>query len=303
MAFHKFPMVQVDVFTSVRLEGNALAVVTESRGLHVDEMRAIARETNLSETVFLIRADVATERSAGIRARIFTTQEELPFAGHPTLGAAWVIREDLAALGGHRPAEVVLSLDVGKVAVRFEDTGPDDVPFGEMTQVDPTFGPTHDAGEVARVLGLPPEAIDASLPVETVSTGLAFTIVPLRTLAAAQALAFDGRAAQAYLDAHGGKFFYFVTRETVDPAARLHARMLFYGGEDPATGSAAGCTAAWAVAHGAAKPDERFLVEQGLEMKRPSRIWVRAGKSGDRVGNVRVGGSVVKVLTGELDLE
>ena len=303
MAFHKFPMVQVDVFTRVPLEGNALAVVTESRGLHIDEMHAIARETNLSETVFLIRSDVATERGAGIRARIFTTQEELPFAGHPTLGAAWVIREDLAALGGNRPPEVTLSLNVGKVTVRFAENGPDGGTFGEMTQVDPTFGPMHDAAEVARVLGLAPDAIDASLPIETVSTGLAFTIVPLRSLAAAQALAFDGRVAQAYLDAHGGKFFYFVTRETVDPGARFHARMMFYGGEDPATGSAAGCTAAWAVAHGAAKPDERFLIEQGLEMKRPSRIWVRAGKTGEKVGNVRVGGSAVQVLKGVYDLD
>lgn len=301
--FRRFPMVQVDVFTSIRLEGNALAVVTESRGLHVDEMQALARETNLSETVFLIRSDVATERRVGIRARIFTRDEELPFAGHPTLGTAWVLREEVAVSGAPRPAEIRLSLNVGPIKVRFEDEGPDGGTFGEMTQVDPTFGPTHDRAEVARALGLPVDALDASLPVETVSTGLPFTIVPLRSLAAAQALAFDHAAAQAYLAARGGKFFYFVTRETVDPAARLHARMMFHGGEDPATGSAAGCTAAWAVAHGVAKPGERFLVEQGLEMKRPSRLHVRAGKDGDRITDVRVGGSVVPVLKGEYDLD
>lgn len=301
--FHKFPMVQVDVFTSTPLEGNALAVVTESRGLHIDEMYALARETKLSETAFFIRSDVATERAAGIRVRIFTTREELPFAGHPTLGAAWVLREEVGASGARRPAEVHLSLNVGRVTVRFEESGPDGGTFGEMTQVDPTFGPTHDHAAVASALGLPSEALETSLPVETVSTGLPFTIVPLRTLAAAQALAFDPARGEAYLAAHGGgKFLYFVTRETVDPAARFHARMLFYGGEDPATGSAAGCTAAWAVAHGMAKPDERFLIEQGIEMKRPSRIWVRAGKEGDRIVNVRVGGSVVQVLKGEWDL-
>jgi trans-2,3-dihydro-3-hydroxyanthranilate isomerase len=97
-----------------------------------------------------------------------------------------------------------------------------------------------------------------------------------------------------------GKFFFCVTRETVDPAARLHARMLFYNGEDPATGSASGCAAAWMVQHGIAKPDERVMIEQGIEMKRPSRIFVRASRSNDRVVNVRVGGNVVEVLRGEL---
>ena len=91
-----------------------------------------------------------------------------------------------------------------------------------------------------------------------------------------------------------------MSRETVDPAARLHARMQFYNGEDPATGSASGCAAAWMVQHGVAKTDERVLIEQGIEMKRPSRIFVRASRSNDRVVNVRVGGNVVEVLRGEL---
>jgi trans-2,3-dihydro-3-hydroxyanthranilate isomerase len=301
--FHRFPMVQVDVFTSTRLEGNALAVITESRGLHVDEMRALARETNLSETTFIIRSDVATERAAGIRVRIFTPREELPFAGHPTLGTAWVLREEASAGGARRPAEIHLSLNVGRITVRFEDQGPDGGTFGEMTQIDPTFGPTHAHAEVARALGLPADALDPALPVETISTGVPFTIVPLRSLSTARSLAFDPAAARAYLASRGGSLFYFVTRETVDPGARLHARMIADGVEDPATGSAAGCTAAWAVAHGLARPDERFLIEQGLEVSRPSRIHVRAGKDGDRIVNVRVGGSVVQVLKGEYDLE
>jgi trans-2,3-dihydro-3-hydroxyanthranilate isomerase len=299
--FRRFPVVQVDVFTTSRLEGNALAILPDARGLHVDEMQAVARETNLSETVFLIRSDVATERAAGVRARIFTPQEELPFAGHPTLGTAWFLREQAAAGGAPRPAEITLSLNVGKITVRFEEGGPDGGTFGEMTQLDPTFGTTHDPAEVARVLRLDAGALD-DLPVQTISTGVPFTIVPLRSLAAVRALSVDLAAAEAYLAPRGSKFFYFVTRETVDPAARLHARMIFSNGEDPATGSAAGCAAAWAVANGIARPDERILVEQGLEVKRPSRIHVRAGRSGDRIVNVRVGGSVVQVLTGELDL-
>jgi trans-2,3-dihydro-3-hydroxyanthranilate isomerase len=96
--------------------------------------------------------------------------------------------------------------------------------------------------------------------------------------------------------------FYFVTRETTDPAARLHARMMFYNGEDPATGSAAGCAAAWMVAHGVAEPEERSLIEQGIEMRRPSRIFVRAGFEDNRIVNVRVGGNAVEVLRGEVFL-
>ena len=105
-----------------------------------------------------------------------------------------------------------------------------------------------------------------------------------------------------YLEKTGSKFLYFVSRETADPAAGLHARMLFYNGEDPATGSAAGCAAAWMVAHGVAEPDQRVLIEQGIEMRRPSRIFVRASRSDNRIVNVRVGGNAVEVMHAEVFL-
>ncbi len=128
-----------------------------------------------------------------------------------------------------------------------------------------------------------------------------FTIVPLRGLDVIRRLQVDLVRARRVPGAdRGGKFFYFVARETVDRAARLHARMMFYNGEDPATGSAAGCAAAWMVAHGVAQPDERVLIEQGVEMHRPSRIFVRASRADNRVVNVRVGGNVVEVLRGEV---
>ena len=117
-----------------------------------------------------------------------------------------------------------------------------------------------------------------------------------------QNLRIDCGSAAEYLEKTGGKFFYFVARETVDPAAGLHARMLFYNGEDPATGSAAGCTAAWMVAHGVAEPEQRVLIEQGIEMQRPSRIFVRASRRDNRVVNVRVGGNAVEVIRGEIFL-
>jgi trans-2,3-dihydro-3-hydroxyanthranilate isomerase len=143
---------------------------------------------------------------------------------------------------------------------------------------------------------------DSSLPIETISTGMPFTITPLKSLALIQRLRVDLQRAEEYLEKTGGKFLYFVTRETVDSAARLHARMLFYNGEDPATGSAAGCAAAWMVAHGVAEPDHRVRIEQGIEMHRPSRIFVRASRRDNRVVNVRVGGNAIEVIRAEVFL-
>ncbi len=198
--------------------------------------------------------------------------------------------------GSSGAPEVVLELGVGTVPVAFED-GPAGA-FGEMRQREPVFGARHDPREVTRALGLEEGVLDASLPIQTVSTGLAFAVAPVRSLAALQRLRLDLARATDYLARTDARFFYFVARETVDPAARLHARMLFHGGEDPATGSAAGCCAAWMVAHGVAKPEERVLIEQGLETRRPSQIFVRAGRRGAAVGDVRVGGQVVEVGRG-----
>ncbi len=255
-------------------------------------MQAVAREMNLSETTFVLPNDPAVELERGVRVRIFTVQEELPFAGHPTLGTAFVLRKAKAS-------EIVLDLNVGKVPVRFVETRGQPV-FGEMTQMDPKFGPRHDREAVVRAAGLRDGDIDPSLPIETVSTGVPFTVVPLRGLEVMSRLQVDLRGSQECLQKFGGHFFYFVTRETVDSAARLHARMMFYNGEDPATGSAAGCAAAWMVANGIADPEEQALIEQGIEMRRPSRIFVRASRTDDRVVNVRVGGNVVEVVRGEI---
>jgi trans-2,3-dihydro-3-hydroxyanthranilate isomerase len=294
-ALRRLAMVQWDVFSSRPLEGNSLAVFLDGRELTGAEMQALAKEMNLSETTFILPRDAATEREQGIRVRIFTVQEELPFAGHPTLGTAFALR-------GQSGAErVVLELNAGKVPVHFEERA-GEPPFGEMTQLDPTFGMQHERGAVAQATGLRAQDFDDSLPIQTVSTGVAFTVTPLKSLAVIQNLHIDLNRAAEYLAQTAGKFFYFVTRETVDREARLHARMLFYNGEDPATGSAAGCTAAWMVAHGVAKPEERVLIEQGMEMKRPSRIFVRASRSDNRVVNVRVGGHSVEIMRGEVFL-
>jgi trans-2,3-dihydro-3-hydroxyanthranilate isomerase len=292
-SLRRLPFTQFDVFTSRALEGNPLAVFPDGRGLSDDEMQAIAREMNLSETTYILPRDAETEKEHGIRVRIFTVQEELPFAGHPTLGTAFALR------GNTGKNEIKLELNVGPIPVRFEET-PGQPVFGEMRQNDPVFGQIHNVKKIAEVTGIPEGDIDAGVPVQTVSTGVPFTILPLRGLEQIRRLQINQARASEYLNASGGKFFFCVSRETVDPAARLHARMLFYNGEDPATGSASGCAAAWMVQHGVAQPDERVLIEQGVEMKRPSKIFVRASRSNDRVVNVRVGGNVVEVLRGEL---
>lgn len=289
----KLSSVQVDVFTDRALTGNALAVVLDGTGLATEQMQAIARETNLSETTFILPDDAASAKSQGTRVRIFTVQEELSFAGHPTLGTAFVLHTQTGA------SEVVLNLNVGPVPVRFEKR--DGLPFGEMTQKNPEFGTIHDREAVARVTGLAPSDFDDA-PIQTVSTGLNFTIAPLRSLKTLQSFRLDVPRAAEYLDRSGGKFLYFVCRETVNPKAHLHARMYFYNGEDPATGSAAGCCAAWMVAHGVAPSNEQVMIEQGLEMHRPSSIFVRATKRDNQVVNVRVGGNCVEVFRAQLTL-
>jgi trans-2,3-dihydro-3-hydroxyanthranilate isomerase len=293
MSARRYPYVQVDVFTSRALEGNGLAVFTDARGLSGEEMQAVARETNQSETTFVL-PDPAAPPGAPVRVRIFTVGEEVPFAGHPTLGTAFVLR------GPARAREVVLALGVGDIPVRFEDR--EDGTYGEMRQRDPVFGQVHDRADVARALGLAEGDLDPAAAVQTVSTGLPFAIVPIRSLATLRALRVDWARADAYLAGTDARFFYLVSRETEDPACRLHARMIFYGGEDPATGSAAGCCAAWVVRQGLAAPGETVAIEQGLEARRPSRIAVRAGGDRNRVADVRVAGCVVEVARGELRL-
>src|ERR1700704_3873929 len=143
----KLSMVQVDVFTDRALTGKALAVFLDGRGLSAEQMQALARETNLSETTFILPTDAATEKERGVRVRIFTVREELPFAGHPTLGTAFQLR------GSSGAREVALELNVGKVPVQFEEN-PEQPVFGEMTQVNPEFGERHDREAVVRACGL-----------------------------------------------------------------------------------------------------------------------------------------------------
>jgi trans-2,3-dihydro-3-hydroxyanthranilate isomerase len=294
----RYPFVQIDVFTTHRLHGNPLIVFPDARGLTDTEMQDLARETNLQETTFVFPRDPAIERKQGIKVRIFIPNAEIPFGGHPTLGTAMVLRNRLP--GGAQ--EIVLDLQVGKIPVAFH-TNDQGQAFGEMHQVDPTFGPVHDRATVADLLGLQSADL-ADWPIQTISTGLNFAIVPIKDLRTLQRLNPDLHKLRTYLDHHGPAYcdFYFVTRDTREPDLGLRARALSLDGEDPATGSAAGCTAAWLVRNGIAKPGQTTRILQGAEIHRPSDLFVRADKTSDKIVNVRVGGNAIEIAEGQVTL-
>lgn len=290
----------LDVFAEQPLTGNPLAVFHDGRGLSSEQMQSLARETNLSETTFVIPREPAIEHQRGVQVRIFTVQEELRFAGHPTLGTAtWLYLNHPVLRGARR---ITLDLPVGPIAVDF--AGPDEHPglHGTMRQNDPTFGQTHDPDAVARALGLAPADLDPALPIQTVSTGMPFCIVPLRSLAVSARLNMPRHLAQEYLSRSDAKFFHTVTRADPASGAHWHARMQFYNGEDPATGSASGCTIAYLVRHGLAASDQPIVLEQGIEMLRPSRIYVHASTDGVRVWDICVGGRTIPVASGSFFL-
>jgi trans-2,3-dihydro-3-hydroxyanthranilate isomerase len=307
MRNRSYEFVQLDVFTQRPLEGNPLAVFPDARGLSDTELQAVAREMNLSETTFILPRDAVTEGQEGKNVRIFTVEAELPFAGHPTLGTALYLYASES--NQTKPAEITLDLKAGKIPVRFtansENTGLERVDgqvFGEMRQRDPEFGTPLSREDVARVVGIPVDEISSEWPIQPVSTGLTFTIVPFRNRQALSDLKFSYIQAAEFLKKTGANFFYFLCPERREGQLEARARMFFYGGEDPATGSAAGCAASWMVQHGVAKNDEQVVIQQGVECRRPSEMHVRATREGGRVTNVRVGGYAVEILRGTVAL-
>ncbi len=284
----------VDVFAERALEGNQLAIFTDASGLSTGQMQALARETNLAETTFILPQE---DESAGVRARIFTTQEELPFAGHPTLGtASWLYLNHPKLKGADA---ITLNLNSGPITVSFERPGPgEEGVFGTMRQADPIFGRMHSREAVAGAIGVSVDDIDPRLPIQTVSTGLPFCIVPLRSLEAIGRLMIPQSAAQAYLATTDAKFFYCTTAADPASGAHFHSRMQFYNGEDPATGSASGCAIAYLVRHGVVPSGQLTMIEQGVEIQRPSLIHVRATERNEQVTGVFVGGRTIPVASG-----
>ena len=276
----RFRYVLVDVFTDTPLSGNQLAVFTDARGLDAETMQALAREMAFSETVFVLPA----EGQAHARMRIFTPAVELPFAGHPTLGTAFVLAQPLQLV------EILLEMDAGIVPVRLEREGAKII-FGWMTQPLPRWKPYERADELLAVLG-----VESELPVEVYDLGPTHAFVALRTPEEVAALRPNF---QRLLDFEPGVNCFA-------PAGRRW-KTRFFGpqhgvSEDPATGSAAGPLAVHLLRHGRIQSGDEIEIEQGVEIHRPSRLFARADGTPERIDRVEVGGSAVVVARGEFGL-
>jgi len=307
-----YRLFQLDVFTDQALAGNPLAVFPEAEGLSDEEMLKIAREMNLSETVFVLPS---SDDKALRRLRIYTPTREIPFAGHPVVGT-W----NLLAREG-----VVPSPDEGSGWARIHhEIGlgvlPVDLEFneGEIVQVVMTQGKfeivdeiddRHDQAELARVIGHDTDAIDETLPIQIISTGLPFLAVPMRSLSDLRRCRVNGSALAEFYTRLGTTGCLVFTRETMEVgAARAHARMFAPADnipEDPATGSACGSLGGYLIHHHAisVKPKDgvaRFVIEQGDFINRPSRINLEVKGATGNIEGVKVGGSSVVVMRGEL---
>jgi len=311
-----YPFIQLDVFTDQAFCGNPLAVFPEAEGITDEQMQQIAREMNLSETVFVVPSK---EEDALRRLRIFTPSSELPFAGHPIAGT-WncLAREGVVPPpeGGNGWVHIKHEVGIGVLPVDIE------FKHGEPVRVVMTQGKFeiraeiddgHEQADIARALGLSREDLDESLPIQAVSTGNTMLLVPVRSLADLG----NCRPNQNLLDEiiersevlRGGTGCYAFTRETIEVgAARAHARF-FVGmniGEDPATGSAAGPLGGYLVYHDATRVDPvdgvyKFVIEQGDFINRPSRIELEVKGAPGNVEEVRVGGASVVVARGVLE--
>jgi trans-2,3-dihydro-3-hydroxyanthranilate isomerase len=283
----------VDVFAEAKYQGNQLAVVRNAAGLSPEMMQQIANETHFSETTF-IKSDL--QRSGGYDVRIFTPQQEVPFAGHPTLGTAYVIRNYIAA---DRPAALKLNLGVGQIPVTFQK-GADGEEVAWMKQKPPAFNENFSIDELAPILQLPKDSFDSRYPIQEVSTGMPFMIVPLKTLDAVKKARTNLSLLEKIADRVQGGILVFCP-ETYRKENNLNVRVFvdLYGiPEDPATGSGNGCLAAYLSKFryfGSDKVDSR--VEQGCEINRPSLLHLKAHADGESI-EVHVGGKVILVGQG-----
>lgn len=286
----------LDVFAQARYQGNQLAVIRAWEGLETAEMQALAREFNFSETTFIL-ADKPGPN--GFPVRIFTPGGEVPFAGHPTLGTAQVLFDHFLP---DEAEELTLDLAVGPIGVvrRAGDTGLAEL---WMTQAQPRFGRQVDSGQAAAAVGLDLTELQPDLPVIEVSTGLPFLIIPVGSLEAIQRAEARLRFLPDLIADLEAKMPYLFCLQTVRPENNIHVRMFghAYGvPEDPATGSAAGCLAAYLVEYGLLGSGPiRARVEQGHEIDRPSLLLIEAERDGEQM-IIKVGGSVVTTAQGRL---
>lgn len=284
----------VDVFAEEKYTGNQLAVFTNIESLSEQEMQCIAKEMNYSETTFIV-SDV---RDGGYDVRIFTPKEELPFAGHPTLGTAYILQQEIIQ---QLVETIVLNLKIGQIPVTLHYSGKY-VDWLWMQQKPPTFHQIFTAEAIAQVLNLEPSEIDSRFPVQEVSTGVPFIIVPLKTQAALKRIKVNKDRYFELISNTQAKSILVFCPETYNTDNNLSVRVFAdYLGvpEDPATGSANGCLAGYLVEYlyfGEAQIDLR--VEQGYEIGRPSLLLLKAQRNQAEI-EVSVGGKVIMVAKGE----
>ena len=297
---------QADVFSAQPFGGNPVAVFPEAEGLTDDQLQQIAREMNLSETVFVFPP---SDPAAVVRLRIFTPTQEIPFAGHPVVGTFYVLAQLGLVATPEAVTRVVQECNIGLFPVELH------VRDGQvfrvvMTQPEPQFlgtvEGTEDLYKIASALGISKHVIsDTKWPIEVVSTGLPVMIVPVRTLTAVRSIRPDASAITELCGRFGANGLMAFTTVTVEPSATVHTRMFAPAIgilEDPATGSASGALGAYLVQNGVVDvgPMTELVVEQGYEMERPSNILVRVESDDDAIQSVKVGGQVVMVVEGTL---
>ncbi|MBC8285053.1 MAG: PhzF family phenazine biosynthesis protein [Nitrospinae bacterium] len=289
------PFYQVDVFSDELFGGNPLAVFLRGEDFNKAQLQQVAREMNLSETTFIFPA---SNSEADFDVRIFTPEKEIPFAGHPSLGTAFVLRH--AGLVPSSQSHLRLNFKAGLIPVHLEESGKIFMtqPPGEILQ---TFS---DIERVAQVLGLNKNNIETNLPVQTASTGFSALLVPINSLRAMQRIVLNLSLLKELLDEAGVDMIYPFTRETIDSKNSIHARGFapFIGiPEDPATGSVAGALGYYL---NDKNPDENeIIIEQGFEMKRPGNIFVEMAGSEEKTPSIRVGGKTRLVFKASLYVE
>ena len=287
----------LDVFAEKKYAGNQLAVIRNAAKLTGDDMQLLTREMNYSESTFILTDD---QNRGGYDVRIFTPGEEVPFAGHPTLGTAFIIQQEIIR---HPVEQVILNLEVGQIPVSFtyKDGRPDVL---WMKQVEPEFWANIEPGAMAKLLQINDTDIDTRFPIQEVSTGLPFIIVPLKSLDAVRRSQPDTRQLLKFVENHTAKNILVFSPETYNADNQLNARVFTdYLGipEDPATGSANGCLAGYLVKyHYYGEPRVQARVEQGYEMGRPSLLLLDAREENGSI-HIRVGGRVILVAKGELE--
>ncbi len=284
----------VDVFAQEKYNGNQLAVFMDA-GITSHQMQRLAKEINYSETTFIIDN---YSHDGGYDVRIFTPAQEIPFAGHPTLGTAYIIQQEII---GQPVDKVILNLQVGQIPVTLHYSD-DSVDLLWMQQKPPIFGQTFSIDAIAQVLNLTVDDIDSNFPIQSVSTGLPFIIVPLKTLAAVKKAKVNLEKYFELISNTEAKSILIFCPETYHKENNLNVRVFCdYLGvpEDPATGSANGCLAGYLANYAYFKTDSIDIrVEQGYEIGRDSLLLLKAQKT-DADINVFVGGKVIMVAKGE----